>query len=180
MQKGFTLVEMLVVIGIIAVLTAASVVSFSKMMGSADRAKSQELVHQTATALSALYQQNNGVWPKRLLTANSGDGKLDESAAVPLASYMSLKTNSSGELAGLDKFGILDPAGTALVKGKGTSATKSDVEQYILNFAIDVDDDGIVEVEKLGVRVRGTAAVWCYDKKKKVISSWNSKQEVKD
>ena len=179
MQKGFTLVEMLVVIGIIAVLTAASVVSFSKMMGSADRAKSQELVHQTATALSALYQQN-GAWPKRLLAANAGEGKLDETAAVPLASYMSLKTNSSGELSGLDKFGILDPAGTALVKGRGTSATKADVEDYILNFAIDVDDDGIVEVEKLGVRVRGTAAVWCYDKKKKVVSSWNSKQEVKD
>ncbi len=180
MQKGFTLVEMLVVIGIIAVLTAASVVSFSKMMGSADRAKAQESVHQTATALTALYQQNNGVWPKRLLAANAGDGLLDESAAVPLASYMSLKTDSAGNLTGLDKYGILDPWGLAIMKGKGTKAQKSDVEAHILRFALDDDGDGITEAAQLGVKVRASAVVWGYDKKGKIVSSWNVKQEVRD
>ena len=56
-RNAFTLVEMLVVIGIIAILTGASIGAFSKMTKTAERAKCQELVSNTATALTALYQQ---------------------------------------------------------------------------------------------------------------------------
>lgn len=44
MKKGFTLVEMLVVIGIIVILLGASIGGFSKMTKSAERAKARELV----------------------------------------------------------------------------------------------------------------------------------------
>ena len=57
---GFTLVEMLVVIGIIAVLTAASVVGYSRVTASAEKARCFELVKNVHTALVQLYNQNNG------------------------------------------------------------------------------------------------------------------------
>ena len=176
-NKGFTLIEMLVVIGIIAVLTAASVAGFSRMTKSAEDAKARELVTNTATALSALYQRE-GAWPKRILAANAGENKLDAAAAYPLASYMSLKTKD-GALSGLDRFGILDNVGAKIVKNKGKNASRSDVEDHILNFAVDTDDDGVVEVAKLGLKVRASAVVWGYDKNGKRISSWSKGQENK-
>lgn len=176
-NQGFTLVEMLVVIGIIAILTAASIASFSRMTKSAENAKARELVMNTATALSSLYQ-NEGAWPKRILTANAGDNLLDAQAALPLASYMSLKTKN-GELSGLDRFGIVDIWGAAVLKRRGNSASEGDVKSYILNFAVDDDDDGVVEVSKLSnLKVRATAIVWGYDKQGKIISSWSKGQEI--
>ena len=53
-KSGFTLVEMLVVIGIIAILAAASMVGYSKVVKSARRAKNQELVSNAATALAQI------------------------------------------------------------------------------------------------------------------------------
>ena len=54
MKKGFTLIEMLVVIGIIAVLVGASIGGFSAMTRTAERAKCQELVSNVATVLCIL------------------------------------------------------------------------------------------------------------------------------
>lgn len=178
MRKAFTLVEMLVVIGIIAVLIGASVAGYSKMTKSAEKAKIQELVRDTATALTALFQ-TEGNWPKRLATAaSSGDGQLDKDAALPLArgKYMSLTTTGSGtsmKLAGLDQFGVVTPWATAVIKRRGTSASVSDkvfgtatVKDHILHFAIDGDGDGIIEAKVGGetVKIRATAAVWSIGK----------------
>lgn len=175
-NKGFTLVEMLVVIGIIAILTAASIASFSRMTRSAENAKARELVMNTATALSSLYQ-NDGAWPKRILTANAGENLLDKDAALPLAGYMSLKTKD-GKLSGLDRFGVVDIWGAAILKRRGNSASEGDVKSHILMFAVDDDDDGVVEVSKLSLKVRATAVVWGYDKQGKLLSSWSKGQEI--
>ena len=51
-KSGCTLVEMLVVIGIIAVLVGASIGGFSAMTKTAEKAKCQELVSNVATALT--------------------------------------------------------------------------------------------------------------------------------
>ena len=51
-KSGFTLVEMLVVIGIIAVLSAAGMVGYSRIIKSARKAKTVELVANAATALA--------------------------------------------------------------------------------------------------------------------------------
>ena len=114
---AFTLVEMLVVIGIIAILMGASLAGYSKMTKSAERAKCQELVANVSTALTALYQKE-GAWPKRLASrAASKDGELDENAAIPLATggYFSL-SHSGTKLIGADRFGILTPWAAAVVK----------------------------------------------------------------
>ena len=178
MKRGFTLVEMLVVIGIIAVLIGASIGGYSAMTKTAETAKCQELVSNAATALTQLFQQE-GNWPKRLALKGESDGELDADAAIPLAKgkYFSLTTTGSGKslkLAGLDKFGIVTPWATAIIKRKGTSAQISDkvngvstVKDHILHYALDLDGDGVIKGANIGgqsVDIRATAAVWCIGK----------------
>ncbi|MGN0832105.1 MAG: type II secretion system protein [Kiritimatiellia bacterium] len=174
-RAGFTLVEMLVVIGIITVLVGASLGGYSAMTRSAERAKCQELVANTATALTALFQQE-GHWPKKLRENGSGDGELNEDVAYALVAgstkYMSLSTKD-GKLSGLDRFGIVTPWATAALKNRGASASLSTkvgsatVKDHILRFALDLDGDGIIEGVNVGgksINIRATAAVWCCGK----------------
>ena len=54
MKRGFSLIEMLVVLGILAVLIAASIGSYSAVQKSAERAAARDLVSQVASALKTL------------------------------------------------------------------------------------------------------------------------------
>ncbi len=169
MRKGFTLVEMLVVLGIVAVLVAAGLGAYSGATKSAEKKRCQELVSNTATALTALFQKN-GSWPKALRTNGSTDGYLDQDAALPLAKggYMSI-TMENGKLAGSDRFGIVTPWAVAFIKRHGTSASlgnkvgQGTIQDHILHYALDLDGDGIIEGASVGgesVDIRATAAVW--------------------
>ena len=60
-RRGFTLIEMLVVIGIIATLMGVMLASVSKFLKSAEKARCQELVANTSTALVAAF--SSPVWP---------------------------------------------------------------------------------------------------------------------
>ena len=175
LRSAFTLIEMLVVMGIIAVLIGASIGGYSAMAKSAERARCQELVSNAATALTALFQ-NEGVWPKRLAREGATDGKLDENTAYALVakgrSYFSL-TKNGDKLGGHDRFGILTPWAQAVVKRLGTSASKGSkvgsmtVEDHILHYALDLDGDGKILGASVGGRsvdVRATAIVWCCGK----------------
>ena len=174
-HNGFTLIEMLIVIGIITVLTGATLAGFSKMQATAERAKVQELVSNVATALTA-YFQTEGAWPKRIAANGGSDGVLDAATAFPLvkAGYLSMTLNSEGTaLGGLDRLGVVDPWGAAIIKRKGSSASLSDkvgsatVEDHLLHYAIDLDGDGFVQNASVGgesVSVRAAAIVWCAGK----------------
>lgn len=178
MRKGFTLVEMLVVIGIISILMGVGIGTYSSVTKTAEKAKCQELVSNVATALTALYQQE-GAWPRRIAAQGAADGRLDASTAFALAAngrkYLSLTKNSAGTaLAGLDRFGIVSPWATAVIKRKGADASLGTVvsigkdgaktiEDHILHFAVDLDGDGIIQGASVGgesVDVRATAIVW--------------------
>ena len=177
MKKGFTLIEMLVVIGIIAVLVGASVGGFSAMTRTAEKAKCQELVSNVATALTVMFQQE-GSWPKRLAKNGATDGQLDADAAYAFVAgstkYLSL-SSANGRLIGLDRFGVVSPWAAALLKRKGSSASLSDVvsagpngqmtvQDHILHYALDLDGDGIIQGASVGnqsIDVRATAIVWC-------------------
>lgn len=178
-RTGFTLVEMLVVIGIIVILIGASIGGYSKMTKSAERSKAQELVSNAATALTVYFQQE-GVWPKRIISVGAKDGRLDERVAYILAKkgLFSLSTGDS-KLIGADRFGIVTPWAMQTIKREGNSAstgskvrgTNSTVEDHILHFAVDLDGDGIVEGANVGgtsIDVRATAIVWCCNKDGKV------------
>ena len=176
LRKGFTLVEMLVVIGIIAVLIGASIGGFSAMTKSAEKAKVQELVANTATALTALFQQE-GAWPKRLIenAGNQLDAKTAYALVAGTTKYFSLAAEG-GKLTGLDKCGIVTPWATAALKRAGTSGSEdtqvgtAKVKDHILYYALDLNGDGVIKGnEKPDVLdnasgIRATAAVWCVGK----------------
>ena len=73
MRKGLTLVEILVALGIISILIGASAAGYSRMTRAADKARCQELVSNTAVALTQ-YFNRNGSWPKVLITEAQGEG----------------------------------------------------------------------------------------------------------
>ena len=204
MKKGFTLVEMLVVIGIIAILSGASVAGFSKMRASAERAKAQELCSQVKTALESIWA-DDGVWPKTIRDKSSAaDSILDEEVAYVLAKRgkMSLTYDSqstSRKTTGLDRFGILSPWGADAVRRKGgdvslsTRVGKKTLKDHLLRFKVDLDGDGIVNGASVGgesIDIRATVAVWCAGKdgemkpyrkglKSDDVYSWLPGQEVK-
>lgn len=170
MKRGFTLIEMLVVIGIIAILMGVGIGTYAGATKAAEKRRCQELVANTATALTALFQ-NNGAWPEVLLRDGSKDGELNQTVAYPLAKggYMSL-TSEDGKLVGYDCFGIVSPWATAHIKRRGSSASLGDrvgigtLREHILHYALDLDGDGIIEGASVGgesVDIRATVAVWC-------------------
>ena len=175
-RKGFTLIEMLVVIGIIATLMGVTIASVSKFLKSAEKARCQELVANAATAITALYQKE-GAWPRALISNSNSEQGLDEKAALPLAKggYMTLTINNAGnQLSGYDRFGIVSPWALAVVKARGTSASKSTpvpgggtIQSHTLKYAIDLNGDGVIPGVQVGgetIDIRATAAVWCCGK----------------
>ena len=174
-RSGFTLVEMLVVIGVIVALLGASVGGYSAITKMAEQTKARELVANVATGLSALYQQK-GVWPRRIAEHGEPDGKLDKDVAPALNGYVSMNI-SDGKVIGLDRFGIVTPWATAVLKRAGNGASETtfvsrakdgshNVSDHILHYAVDIDGDGIVEANVGGqdVSIRATAVVWCAGK----------------
>lgn len=195
-RQGFTLVEMLVVIGIVMILMGASVAGYSSMTKSAEKAKARELVSNVNTALIALYQRE-GAWTKPLVAGASGEHLLDVAPALSLAKrgYLSLDmTDDRTSLEGYDKFGVVTPWAVSVIKQRGKSVSLStkvgakSLDTHILRYAIDEDGDGFTEVPQIGnaqaAKVRATACVWCCSKdgsfaKKDVIKSWTPGMEVK-
>ena len=203
MRRGFSLIEMLVVIGIIAALVAASLGGYSAVTKMAERTKCRELVAQVAMAMTLLYQKE-GNWPKRLALQGKADGRLDADTALALKNYYSLTVDGDGKLTGYDRFGILTTwahnvfkrvgnetkLNTVVSSGKHGTSTVAD---HILHFALDLDGDGRIEGAMVGgesVSVRATAIVWCggadgyvesYTKglKGDDIYSWTAGQRIK-
>lgn len=179
-RGGFTMIEMLVVLGIIAVLAGAGMGGYSFVTRRAEQARGRELVSNVATALNVLFQRQNR-WPPALLTESLGDGRLTARAAACLAAngLMSLSATTAevdGEkvytLSGLDRCGIVTPWATAVLKRISTGSSGlservpsgGTVQDHQLHFAIDDDGDGIVQV-RLGSgtrKVRANAVVWCW------------------
>ncbi len=181
-RKGFTLIEMLVVVGILMILVGTSIAAYSKITAKTDRKRAHAIVTQARDALAALFQQD-GCWPTRLINAARGEGLLDENAALSIAKYMSLTTSGSGDnvrLDGLDRFGVVTPWATAAIKRAGRSASSASaikvgnhtVKEHTLHFALDLNGDGklidneapVVGGESVPLRAKGNAAVWCVDK----------------
>lgn len=185
-KRGFTLIEMLVVMGIIAILSGALLVGFGKVTKSAQKARAQETVSNVATALSVLLQKE-GRWPKDEQKAiqsyagsDNGNKGMVEVVARVLAKYKVLsistkKNDSTGELTlvGTDRCGVVDPWAQAVLKansGTGQGVGKElrvpsggTVKDHVIYYAIDEDFDGVTEANVCGekIYVRAPAIAWC-------------------
>lgn len=179
-RKGFTLIEMLVVMGIIAILSGALLIGFGQVTKSAQRARAQETVSNVATALNILLQKK-GLWPSDYKNAlktyggQDGEGKgCVEDVAKVFAKYGLLGVTFTGStsapvLKGSDRCGIVDPWAVAVLKrnqGNGVSTkvpSGGTVKSHIIYFAIDTDLDGITEAKVCGedIKVRASAIAWC-------------------
>lgn len=175
-KSGFTLVEMLVVIGIIAVLSAAAMVGYSRVIKSARKAKTVELVANVATALTHILTKE-GSWPEELLQGG-GSGQLDKDVAKVFIRYNLLglsynqRTGSEGNytLTGKDRCGIVDAEAEAVLKrnkkaNEGTSVPSGrKIQEHILYYAIDEDGDGFTQARLkdsgMQLKIRATAVVW--------------------
>lgn len=179
MKKGFTLIEMLVVIGILAILMGATIGGFSAMTRKAQRAQTQEAVSNAATALGILYTKL-GVWPQALFSAqkNNGYAVMDANVARVFARHKLMNVNATSakdkngkmtyNLKGASKFGILDPQGEKVMRRNSSASEGTPVpgggtiKDHLLYFAVDQDGDGVVtKSEGAIVDVRATAIVWC-------------------
>ena len=206
LKKGFTLLEMLVVIGIIAILAGASMLGYSKIVKSAKKAKTQELVSNAATALTHVLSKCDGVWPEDLLLrVSGGNGLLDADTAKIFIRFnlLGLSYNqqsakgdvSQYKLTGKDRCGVVDADAEAVLKrstraSEGSSVpTGGKVQDHILYFAIDEDGDGFTEAQVEGggtLKIRATAVVWAAGPDGKVdygslgrnddVYSWNRSQ----
>ena len=208
-NKGFTLIEMLVVLCIIGILMGALLAGFSHVTRAAQKARAQELVSNVHTALCIMLQ-TNGVWPSdynnalKLYGGSDGNGKgCIENVARVFADKGLLGINvSGGVLKGVDRFGIVSPWAQNVLKRSQSASTATPVpsggtiRDHIIYYAIDTDMDGIVEAKVCGenVKVRDNAIVWCagadgklgssYHKRTKEnqdnVYSWRRNQEVFD
>lgn len=174
MRRGFTLVEMLVVIGIIAIISAAAVGSYGYATKKAQIARGRELVSNVSTALISIFQER-GRWPEVLVNANGADDyRLNARAGAVLARKnamsLSCREDDSGQyvLTGLDRLGVADPWAQATLRKKKNASlstrvsTGGTVSDHIIRFAIDVDGIGITTANVCGktIRVRASAIVW--------------------
>ena len=147
MRKGFTLVEMLVVIGIIAILIVAGMTTFSAATRKAQQARAREVVSNVATALDAIYQRE-GAFPRRVLTEGASDGEMTPEVAYELAKRNAMTLTyieSMKKTTGADRCGVLTPWAQEVVKRKGNSGVADGtkvpsggtIKDHRIHFAVD-------------------------------------------
>lgn len=198
-KLGFTMIEMLVVMGIIAILSGALMAGFGRVTKSAQRARAQETVSNVATSLTAMLQKL-GRWPvdedKALSKCGGNDGSgfgTVEKVALVFAKqgFMNVSTKGSGDnmkLLGTDRCGIVDPWAQAVLKrtrgeqGSGKELkvpTGGTVRDHVVYYAIDDDLDGVVEAQVCGerIRVRASAIAWSAGADGKLGSSYSKRQK---
>ena len=123
MKKGFTLIEMLVVIGIIAILMGVGMAAYSAATRKAQETRAREVVSNVATALESIYQRE-GSFPRRVLAQGATDGEMDEDVAYELAkrNVMSLTYDKDKKkTVGADRCGVITPWAQAVVKRSSSS-----------------------------------------------------------
>jgi len=201
-NRGFTLIEMLVVVGIIAILSGALLMGFGRVTRAAQRAKAVEAVSQAAQGLVILRQKKNGVWPKVIKSYGgadgSGKGMVADVAKVFGEVNMLGVSMKGGNPVGGSRCGVVDPWAEAVLKRRNNAdsgtpvPTGGTVQDHIIYYAVDVDGDGITVATVGGqsIQVRAEAIAWCagadgkispYAKRNRAddVYSWDKGKEIK-
>ena len=182
-RTGFTLIEMMIVVGIIGILVAALSVGLTRWVRSAQKSNAQAAVSDARTALEALFIKKDSTWPPAILNARTHEGGfhvMDEKVAIELfrnnlGNVDCKKTADQGglddyTLRGADRCGIADPWAREVLKNSPKNGDKNTkvpsggkVEDHLIYFAVDQNGDGIVDKSE-GAPVKGVRArviTWC-------------------
>lgn len=167
-REGFTLVEMLVVIGIIGIMSGALVAGVSQVKRIAIRHKAQEAVTDTTVALN-LYLQGEREWHKDMINAL----EMDYDVTKRLARKKLLDAvvpNDPATSTSLDRFGLLDEWGRKQLRRNPNVSSASQrgtdglqIADHRIQFRLDTDYDGYVdgsEGSPNGLRIRASVIVW--------------------
>ncbi len=163
MKKGFSLVEILVVLGILGILMGALVYGFSSAPEKANKSKCHNFVKDVETVLGLVE------WTPRMYSEMNSENGLDEITACPIAGKLEYRVKD-GKMTGLGRFGVVTPWAENVIKEAGSSASLSTripsggtVRDHRLRYALDADGDGITEAIVGGesLRIRANVAVWC-------------------
>lgn len=177
---GFTLVEMLVVIGIIGILATTLMTSFSRLKSTARQAQAQTQVAEVATAFT-VYLQRYREWPEAwesgLKTEMDQEvcWEFQKCGLLDLTTYkysggavMDCLSGNINTLS-LDRFGMLDPWGRNALKRTNTQSESGAVKEggtfanHRIQFRLDRNYDGYVDAGEgapKGMKVRAAAIAW--------------------
>lgn len=160
-EAGFTLVEMLVVIGIIAMLAVAFMSSFSYVQRLAWKQQSQTIVSNAATALTLYLQKERG-WGE---LENKTEFDSDVCRILKAAGVFDSTVKASGdtkETASIDRYGLLDAWGQRMLRAN-PDVSESIAKQHRIQFRLDLNMDGKVDSSEdapNGLSIRAAALVW--------------------
>lgn len=175
-NKGFTLVEMLVVMGIVGVLIAMLTGALKYVQNTAWQARSQELVSNVAAALT-IYIQREGTWPIEIL--NSGGEVNNEVCKVlkqaRLLDVTTVLADGKINQNSPERFGLFSPWGQRIIRSMptktaslGTVPSDTLLRKHILQFRVDINLDGKIDstdgqlgaLPGVGSVIRASAIVW--------------------
>jgi len=175
-NKGFTLVEMLVVIGVIGLLIGVLTTGFSYAQTLAWQARSQELVSNVATAMGT-YLLNERSWPDEFLRSN-GNVNNEVCKVLQQANLLDVTTvQSDGTINqnSPERFGLFSPWGQRIIRrmplvtaSLGSLPADAELKKHILQFRVDVDLDGKIDssdaalgtIPGKGEPIRASVIVW--------------------
>jgi len=83
-NRGFTLLELMIVVGIIGVLAAISVVKFVQLIDKAREAATKANLGALRSAISIYFADNKGIWPRELTDKPWTNGGESFPAFIPI------------------------------------------------------------------------------------------------